>query len=133
MLPRALVHDCFTQDPADRSGGEEGCAKRFVGCEGIGNFEDAGFGALAIRFRSFVFLYALVQLPGGTIRLARPRPEFQTYQQSRGLPEANPAHPANGYQRRLGHSAFVFCRVFGAMTYRREIFALLHFGASGEQ
>jgi len=34
---RALVHDCFTQDPADRSGGEEG-AEGFVGCERIGNF-----------------------------------------------------------------------------------------------
>jgi len=40
---RALVGDCFTQDPADRSGGEEGCAKRFVACERIGNFEDADF------------------------------------------------------------------------------------------
>jgi hypothetical protein len=41
--------------------------------------------------------------------------------------------------------SFVFCRhyvfmtaessapVFGAMTYRREIFALLHFGATWEQ
>ena len=69
MLSRSLVQDFFTQDPADRSCGKERCAKRFVRRERIGNFEDAGFGALAIRFRRFVFLYALVQLPRRGINL----------------------------------------------------------------
>src|SRR2546421_40752 len=69
MLSRSLVQDFFTQDLAERSCGEERCAKRFVGRERIGNFEDAGFGALAIRFRRFVFLYALVQLPRRSINL----------------------------------------------------------------
>jgi len=61
MLSRGLVRDSFTQDPADRICGEERCTKWFIGREGIGNFEDADFGALAIRFRRFVFLYALVR------------------------------------------------------------------------
>src|SRR6267154_6285187 len=103
MLPRALVHDCFTQDPADRSGGEEGCAKRFVGCERIGNFEDAGFGALAIRFRSFVFLYALVQLPGGTIDLPGRDQSFKLISNREGFlkrfPRALQIAISDGYSR----------------------------------
>src|SRR5213080_2279173 len=63
MLTRGLLHDTFTQDSADRSCGEERCAKRFIRVERISNLEDACFGALAIRLRRFVFLYALVQLP----------------------------------------------------------------------
>src|SRR4030095_6645978 len=63
MLSRGLVHGFFTQDPADRSGGQEGRAKWFIRREGIGDFEDAGFGALAIHFRRFMFLHAFVQLP----------------------------------------------------------------------
>ncbi len=69
MLSRSLVQDFFTQDQAERRCGEERCAKRFVRRERIGNFEDAGFGALAIRFRRFVFPYALVQLPRRGINL----------------------------------------------------------------
>src|SRR6266403_2539129 len=63
MLPRAFVHDYFAHDPADRSCGEEGCTKRLIGRERIGNFEDAGFGLLAIRFRRLVFFYLPAQLP----------------------------------------------------------------------
>ena len=69
MLTTGLVHDFFAQDSADGSCGEESCAKRFIRQERIGDFEYAGFRALAIYFRRFVFLYALVQLPGRGIDL----------------------------------------------------------------
>jgi hypothetical protein len=69
MLTLGLVHDFFAQDPADRGCGEERGAKRLIGLEGIGNFEDAGFGLLAICFRRFVFLYVPVKLPRGSIDL----------------------------------------------------------------
>src|SRR6266403_2673287 len=69
MLSRGLVHDFFTQDPADRSCGEESCAKWFIGREGIGNLEDAGFGAFAIHFRYFVLLCVPVQMPRSSIDL----------------------------------------------------------------
>src|SRR6476660_8388077 len=69
MLSRGLVHGFFTQDPADRRCGEEGCTKGFIERERIGNFEDTGFGALAIHFRRLVFVQALVQLPRRGIAL----------------------------------------------------------------
>jgi hypothetical protein len=79
MLPRGLVHDFFTQDPADRICGEERYTKWFIGREEIGNFEDAGFGAFATRIRRFVPLPAGAR-PTRKRRLARPQPESQTYQ-----------------------------------------------------
>ena len=63
MPTLGLVEDFFAQDPTDRSRGEERCAKRFIGSEGVGNFENAVCGALAIHFRYFVFFYAPVELP----------------------------------------------------------------------
>src|SRR4030095_13279837 len=69
MLSRGLVHGFFTPEPADRRCGEEGCTKRFIGRERIGNFEDTGFGALAIHSRRLVFVQALIQLPRRGISL----------------------------------------------------------------
>jgi Protein of unknown function (DUF3455) len=69
LLTRTLVHDFFTQDPVDWSGGEESCAKRFIRSEGIGNFADANFGALTIYFCRFGFLQTLVQPPRCGINL----------------------------------------------------------------
>jgi transposase InsO family protein len=69
MLSRGLVHDSFTQDPADSICGEKGCAKWFIDRERIGNFKDAGFRAFAIHFGRFVFLYVPVQVPRRSIDL----------------------------------------------------------------
>src|SRR5215467_5388605 len=63
MLSRGLVYGFFIQDPADRRCGEEGRTKRFIRRERIGNFEDTGFGPLAIQSSRLVFVQALVQLP----------------------------------------------------------------------
>jgi len=75
--------------------------KSSSGAKGIGNFEDAGFGVLAIRFRRFVFLYALVQLPGGTIDLPGRDQSFKLISNREGLLKRFPARPANRYQRWL--------------------------------
>src|SRR6267142_1516599 len=85
MLTTRLVHGFSTQDSADGSCSEESCAKRFIRVERISDLEDRGFGALAICFRAFVFLQALVQLPRGGVDLPRRERNFSFFNQREGL------------------------------------------------
>src|SRR5439155_11357533 len=81
----SLVHDFFAQDPTDRSCGQEHRAKWFIGSEGVGNFENAGFRTLSIRLCSFVLLYALVRLPGSAIDLPCRDRNLRFFNQREGL------------------------------------------------
>ena len=74
------------QDPADRSGGEESCTERFVGGEGVGDFQDAGRGTFTTRFGLLAFFQALMQVPSGGIDLPGRNENLELFHDAAGLP-----------------------------------------------
>jgi hypothetical protein len=67
-MSRHSGRDSLLQNPANGRRGKKRCAQRFFGCEGIRNFQNAGFRTFLVCFCSLLIFCLLVELPCRSVK-----------------------------------------------------------------